>query len=125
VRPLRHRFALALVALAWLAQQLGFATHGPMQIGAALAGPVGEICTSAGLVPAPSDPASPSEHRTQGAGGCDLCIVASLPALDVAPLLGPAAAQREPGVQRAPSSAPTHDLLRRANRSRAPPLLLA
>jgi hypothetical protein len=123
--PHRRRLALAVVALAWLAQQLGFAAHGPMQVGAALGGPLGEICTSAGIAPAPGDPPSPSKHRTQGADLCDLCTVASLPALAAARVPGLTVAQRETDAAAAPSPAPAHDSPWRANRSRAPPLLPA
>jgi hypothetical protein len=125
VRLLRRRFALALVALAWLAQQVGFAVHAPMLPGAALGGPLGEICTSAGLAHAPADPASPADHRTQGPSLCDLCAAATLPALATAPVLGPVVAQREPFARPGLPSTPAHNALWRANRSRAPPTLPA
>jgi hypothetical protein len=123
VRPLhRRRLALALVTFAWLAQQFGFAAHGSMQVSAALAGPFGEICTSTGLAPARGDP---SEHRAHGSTLCDLCTAASLPALASAPALGLPVSVSGPAIVLAPPAAHPRDSLRRANRSRAPPLLLA
>jgi hypothetical protein len=126
VRPLHHRrLALALVVLAWLAQQLGFAAHAPMQLGVALGTPLGEICTSAGLAPVPGDPASPAEHRSQASSPCDLCATNTLPALVVATAHDIVVAEHGPSARQALQAALPPDPLRHANRSRAPPSLPA
>jgi hypothetical protein len=126
VRPLhRRRLALALVAFAWLAQQLGFAAHGPMQVGAALGGPLAEICTSAGLAPATGDPASPGGHRTQGPSLCDLYAATAVPVPASTPPLGFLGAVRGQVNLPTRTAAVAHDFARRAHPSRAPPLLLS
>jgi hypothetical protein len=123
-RPLR-RLALALLAFAWAAQQLGFAAHGEMQRRMAASGGHGDICTSAGLARAPVDPATPAEHLPSTAGFCDVCGGATLGALAApAPLAFSARSTATPVRSvTAPAVALAHP--QRAHRPRAPPAPLS
>jgi hypothetical protein len=119
----RRRFALALLALCWLAQQIGFAAHADMQRRMAVAGGWGEICTSAGVVRAPVD--GPAEHRPAAATFCDVCAGAALGA----PLAPAALAFHVPAAPAAITTpatpAPAATGSHRAHRPRAPPVLLS
>jgi hypothetical protein len=121
----RRRIVIALVALSWLAQQLGFAAHGEMQRRMAAGGGHGDICTSAGLARAPVDPAPPAEHPPSTAVFCDVCAGSTLGALGApAPLAFPARSTATPVESvAAPAIALAHP--QGAHRPRAPPALLS
>jgi hypothetical protein len=119
-----HRVALALVAVAWLAQQLGVPAHAAMQLRSALAsGVAAEIC-SAHEASTPSGatlPLRPEPARANRAP-CDACTAAS------APVLAATRVPQVPGQPVAtphlshPDTAPGHSPPKRAYHSRAPPL---
>lgn len=124
-RPLRRRRrAIALLALVWLAQQLGLAAHGEMQRRMVAGGGFGEICTSAGLVRGPADAPAPGQAPS-AAGFCDVCAGATLNALTAPAQL--AFSARAPvasvGTTAAPALALGHP--QRAHRPRAPPARLS
>ncbi len=125
LRPFaRSRFALALLLLASLAQQIGSVAHGVMLArGGAPAGMLHEVCTSAGVVRVPVAP-EPTNLPARAGSVCDLCATGSMPSLASAP--DDAAAVlvtvRDEPVATAgltPASPP-----QRAYRSRAPPFSL-
>jgi hypothetical protein len=123
-RPLR-RLALALVAFAWAAQQLGFAAHGEMQRRMAAGGGMGEICTAAGLARAPADAPAPAGNGSAVADLCDVCAGATLLALGTpAPLPSFGHALAAPSGT-AGAAAPASSHPQSAHRPRAPPALLS
>ena len=123
--PRRRHLTLALLALVWLAQQLGLAAHGTMQLRMAAGGATGEVCTSAGLVRAPGDAPEPAGHLPSAASFCDVCAgaaLAVLPAPAPVALLAPVRTATAAGpASRSLDTAPSE----RAHRPRAPPTLLS
>jgi hypothetical protein len=125
-RTNRRRLSLALLALAWLAQQFGFAAHSAMQLRRA-AGGMGEICTGAGLVRAPVDHGSsaPAERAPPSGSVCDVCTAGTLPAhsAPAGPLF--TIAQLEVAAASTGSTPAANDPRLSAHRARAPPSLLS
>lgn len=125
--PLRHivqrRGALALVALALLAQQVGVPAHAAMQLRSALGGPAAEICSSSHPRGAPGESVPPSDGSVLGAGGlCDLCATATA-ATAANSRVPPAGSQPVVAPPDSRDAGPLHRTRsRRAHQSRAPPL---